>query len=102
FNIATHASLDIGLNALAGFTRRDTERAVDELLTARSDLATSPGLTDRSELLRVLEEHYNGYRFSPKAIERVFNSDMVLYFLSGIAKRHDCTDTMLDHTVRTE
>ena len=27
--------------------------------------------------------YYNGYRFSPRARERVFNSDMVLYFLSA-------------------
>jgi len=102
FNIATHASLDIGLSALAGFTRSDTERAVDELLGARTEFKTSPGLSDRSELLRILEENYNGYRFSPKASERVFNSDMVLYFLSRVARSGTYPENMLDQNVRTE
>ncbi len=42
FNIATLASLDAGVNELAGFTRTDTERAVDEFLAARPHLGTTP------------------------------------------------------------
>ena len=60
FNIATHGSLDPGLTTLAGFTRADTERAVDELLAASPELATTPGLSDRSGLLRVLEVAVEG------------------------------------------
>jgi Predicted AAA-ATPase len=102
FNIATHASMDVGLATLAGFTRADTERAVDEFLTARPALRASPGLGDRDALLRVLEEHYNGYRFSPRATERVFNADMVLYFLSAIDRSSAYPHDMLDRNVRTE
>jgi hypothetical protein len=102
FNIAAHGSLDVGLSALAGFTRQDTERALDEFLTARPELETIPGLSDRSELLRVLEEYYNGYRFSSRTSERVFNSDMVLYFLSRIDRSREYPDTMLDRNVRTD
>jgi len=102
FNIATHASMDIGLNELAGFTRADTERAVDELLSARPALAQIPELGDRATLLSALEQHYNGYRFSGKAAARLFNSDMVLYFLSAIDRSGEYPDNMLDRNVRTE
>ena len=102
FNIATHASMDANLATLAGFTRADTERAVDEFLAARPGLAEIAGLADRRVLLDVLEEHYNGYRFSPRASERVFNSDMVLYFLSRLDRTRDYPDNMLDRNVRTE
>jgi hypothetical protein len=102
FNIVTHASMDVDLATLAGFTRTDTERAVDELLAARPELRGTPGLADRGELLAVLEQHYNGYRFSPRASELVFNSDMVLYFLSRIARSGDYPENMLDRNVRTE
>jgi hypothetical protein len=102
FNIAIHASMDVDLATLAGFTRADTERAVDELLAARPALRTSPALGDREVLLRVLEEHYNGYRFSPRTSERVFNADMVLYFLSLLERSHAYPDDMLDQNVRTE
>ena len=102
FNIATHASMDIGLNEIAGFTRADTERAVDELLATRPALAQIPELGDRDTLLTVLEAHYNGYRFSGKATPRLFNSDMVLYFLSAIDRSGEYPDNMLDRNVRTE
>jgi Predicted AAA-ATPase/PD-(D/E)XK nuclease superfamily len=102
FNIATHASMDGALATLAGFTRTDTERAVDELLASRPDLAAAPGLGDRAALLDVLEAYYNGYRFSPRATQRVFNSDMVLYFLDAIHRAGGYPDNMLDRNVRTE
>ncbi len=102
FNIATHGSLDVGLATLAGFTRADTERAVDEFLAARPHLAGAAGLADRQVLLGVLEEHYNGYRFSEDAEDRLFNSDMVLYFLRELDNRGRYPRTMLDRNVRTE
>ncbi len=115
FNIATHASMDIGLNELAGFTRADTERAVDELLLDRPALSQilgrsvgtasssgDPALEDRAALLTVLEQHYNGYRFSGKAAPRIFNSDMVLYFLSALDRSGEYPENMLDRNVRTE
>jgi len=102
FNIATHASMDIGLNELAGFTREDTERAVDELLLDRPALSQLPALGDRAALLTVLEQHYNGYRFSGKAAPRIFNSDMVLYFLSALDRSGEYPENMLDRNVRTE
>jgi hypothetical protein len=102
FNIATHVSQDHALATLAGFTRADVARAVDEFLAARPELARRPLLADRGRLLGVLEQHYNGYRFSPGAVERVFNSDMVLYLLSEIDRKRDVPADMLDLNVRTD
>jgi hypothetical protein len=102
FNIVSNVSQDPDLNALAGFTRADVERAVDELLAARPDVAKSSALSDRAALLDVLERYYDGYRFSEDATARVFNSDMVLYFLAEVARRRRYPDEMLDQNVRTE
>lgn len=102
FNIAKHASMSPRLATLAGFTRADTERAVDEFLAARPHLAELPALGDRGALLDVLEEHYNGYRFAEDAEARVFNADMVLYFLSELDDRGRPPSNMLDRNVRTE
>lgn len=102
FNIATHGSLSPRLATLAGFTRQETARAVDEFLAAHPRIAALPELGDREALLGVLEEHYNGYRFSESATERVFNSDMVLYYLRELDDRGQSPDTMLDRNVRTD
>ncbi len=102
FNIATHASMSPRLATLAGFTRGETERAVSEFLAARPHLAAHPSLGDKGALLATLEEYYNGYRFSEDARERVFNSDMVLYFLREVDDRGRPPANMLDRNVRTE
>jgi hypothetical protein len=60
------------------------------------------GSTSTRRPSRVLEEHYNGYRFSLRATDRVFNSDMVLYFLSALDRSRAYPDNMLDRNVRTE
>ncbi len=102
FNIATNASQDRALSTLAGFTRADVERALDEFLAARPELAGDPALADRARLLGVLEQYYDGYRFSPGASARVFNSDMVLYFLSEIDRNREIPQDMLDLNARTD
>ena len=102
FNIATTISTSRRFNALAGFTQADVERAIDEFLAARPELSSVPGLSDRAELLDVLTRHYDGYRFSPAATERVFNSAMVLYFFGEVADRGRYPDDMLDLNARTE
>ncbi len=102
FNIVKNISNRSQFNALAGFTRADVERGVEELLASRPDLAGIAEVGDRAALLQVLEQYYNGYRFSPDAAERVFNSDMVLYFLSELADGGRYPTQMLDVNARTD
>jgi hypothetical protein len=102
FNIAAHISQDRALNALAGFTHADVEQAVDALIAAQPELASLPEFASRSQLLAVLEQYYDGYRFAPGSSARVFNSDMVLYFLQQVARERAYPVAMLDFNVRTD
>jgi hypothetical protein len=102
FNIAAHISNSPRLSTLAGFTRAEVERVLDAFLAARPRIHAQPELGDRGRLLDVLEGYYDGYRFSPDAPERVFNSDMVLYFLSELDDRGRYPTEMLDFNVRTD
>ncbi len=102
FNIATPIAQSSRFNALAGFTHEDVAHALDTFLAARPDLAHVPEIGDRGRLLDVLEANYDGYRFSADAPARVFNSDMVLYFLRDLADRGRYPEDMLDMNVRTE
>lgn len=123
FNIVTNISLHERFNALAGFTRPDVERAVDELLRDRPDLRNIPELSlgsaakqasgdppaggpdapgRRAALLSMLEEYYNGYRFSLDAGEKIYNSDLVLYFLREIVVHGKFPRQMLDPNARTD
>jgi hypothetical protein len=50
----------------------------------------------------MLEEYYNGYRFSLDAKEKIYNSDLVLYFLREIVVHGKFPRQMLDPNARTD
>lgn len=102
FNIITHISQDATFNAMAGFTRSEVELALDTLLHAKPELTKDVRIGDRETLLATLERHYNGYRFSKYATERMYNSTLVLYFLGQLVKHGRYPDKMLDLNVRTD
>ncbi len=99
FNITTNISMAPGFSAFAGFTRKDVERAIDEFVAARPHLASH--LADRAKLFETLEAYYDGYRFSSGSDERMFNSDMVLYFLRELSTHDKFPEELLDRNVRT-
>lgn len=100
FNIVTNISNAPRFNALAGFTRTEVERAVDELLRDIPSLIDTVG--DRNALLETLERFYDGYRFSIKARDRVFNSTLVIYCLRELANSGEYPKNMLDANARTD
>jgi len=102
FNIIKPVSLQARFNTMAGFTRADVERATGELLADMPALRADPRIGDQAQLLSMLERYYNGYRFSKDAAERVFNSDLVLYFLAEIENHGRYPEQMLDLNVRTD
>lgn len=102
FNVATNISTEHRYNALAGFTRADVERALDDLLRDRPELASIPEVGDREQFLSTLEAFYDGYRFSAKVKERIFNSTMVIYFLRQLAASGEYPRQMLDANARTD
>lgn len=102
FNMIAHVSLQERFNTLAGFSRTEVERAVDEFLAGKPALLEDPRLGQREQLLETLDLYYNGYRFSRHASERVFNSDLVLYFLRQIENNGRYPEQMLDINLRTD
>ncbi|MBK9266510.1 MAG: AAA family ATPase [Polyangiaceae bacterium] len=102
FNIITHVSQRDALNALAGFTAADVERAVDLMLRDRPDLAADPRIGDRKALLETLERYYDGYRFSVYAQDKMYNSTLVLYFVGQVLATGRYPRQMLDLNVRTD
>jgi len=49
-----------------------------------------------SDLMDTLTDYYNGYCFSRNGKERVFNSDMVLYYLKDYQQYHEPPERLLD------
>ena len=53
-------------------------------------------------LLTDLKAWYNGYLFNVEAEERLYNSDMIMYFASHYEKRKRYPSTMLDANIATD
>ncbi|MCW5204253.1 AAA family ATPase [Desulfobulbus sp. US4] len=73
FNIGDNITCHRDFNQAMGFTYGETEAMIRPFVDAC-------GL-DKQEVMRTLVSWYNGYRFSSRADEKIFNPDMVLYFL---------------------
>ena len=79
FNTATDVSLKGSLAGLCGFY----EAEIQELL---APVAEERGLSDREgeRLLDTMRSWYNGYRFSERAGDHVYNPTNVLFFLREV------------------
>ena len=88
FNIGSNISLDADLNDMVGFN----ENELDEILNYyKVDV-------DKD----ILKEWYNNYTFSPKTEQKVFNTDMILYFINKYQKTNELPDEMIDINVRSD
>jgi len=96
FNITKNISLHEDFNALCGFVAEDVKRLVAGVLAA-------PGYTlDPAAVEEDLRLYYNGYLFSRRTTERLFNPDMVLHFLTELAPPSRYPEEILDINVRTD
>ena len=96
FNITSNISLHEDFNALAGFATEDVRRLVTGVL-ADGGYALDPAKVEED-----LRLYYNGYLFSRDATERLFNPDMVLYFLKELQPPARYPNELLDINVRTD
>ncbi len=100
FNIGANFSTNPNYNEMIGFT----EDEVRSMLTYYRD---SEGVFKHSvdELIEVMKPWYNNNCFSRAAIrgQKMFNSDMTLYFLNNyLAYSGELPEEMIDTNVRTD
>ncbi len=94
-NIAKNVSLEPEVHALAGFTEKEIEGLLKEVVTIRRDGGKSAPIPV-DEALDVLRTWYNGYRFSPEAEDLVYNPTLTLYFLDYLLRKGKYPRQMLD------
>ena len=96
FNIGTNITLRRPFNELLGLTATEV-RAV--LQTYRDH-----GVLDQDvdEALSVMSEWYDGYRFSKRAQQDVYNTDMVLYYVKWSIAEGGPPDELIDTNVRID
>jgi len=96
FNIGKNISLQSNFNRMLGFTRDDVIEMIEYY--------RSNGMIDHPTdyLLEIMTEWYGNYRFSKKDDEKLFNSDMILYFLDNYLLEKELPDHLIDRNVRVD
>jgi hypothetical protein len=93
FNVSTSISLELEFHDLMGFKR-------DEVI----DILKKVGATTENipAILNDLKDWYDGYLFHAEADERLYNSDMIMYFASHYEKKQRYPMDMLDANIATD
>ena len=97
FNIASMITLDPRFNEILGFT----EGEVQEMLEYYKSEGCWEGDTDA--VLGVMREWYDNYCFSKSCTDvKMYNPDMVLYFVNYLSANHVVPKTLVDENVKTD
>ena len=96
FNIGTNISLDDDINEILGFNITEVE-AMIEYYRQTGKIHHS-----NSELMDIMGQWYNHYRFSLDSECEVFNTILVLYFLREYLKKSRIPDELIDNNARID
>jgi Holliday junction resolvase-like predicted endonuclease len=96
FNIADNITREEAFNEMMGFTEDEIRKMVKE--TVRFSIDEN----DIDELMEELHKNYNGYLFSEKAKERLFNSDMILYYLKTYIEDKEGPIDLIDQNIASD
>lgn len=56
----------------------------------------------QEKLLPIMKENYDGYRFSIKGKEKIYNSNMCLYFLSEFSLHNEIPSSLVDINIASD
>ena len=101
FNIASNISTDFRFNDMLGFTTSD----VRAMVTYYKDAGLLPATRTADDIVEEMRPWYDNYCFAKQSLageNRVFNSDMVLYYLDKYISSGEPPEDMLDENTKTD
>jgi Predicted AAA-ATPase/PD-(D/E)XK nuclease superfamily len=93
FNISSSISLELEFHDLMGFKRDEVAYILQKIGATEEDIPT---------IIADLKDWYNGYLFHEEAEERLYNSDMIMYFASHYESKKKYPRRMLDANIATD
>jgi len=93
FNISKDKTKDRQFNEMMGFTKSE----LIELMKVQE-------ISDETQemLLPIMKENYDGYMFALEAKEKIYNSNMCLYFLNEFLTYNEIPRTLLDVNIASD
>ena len=93
FNICSDKTQDRSLNEMIGFTEKELKEIMEEQKIEKEK---------QEEILPIMKENYDGYRFSIKGKEKIYNSNMTLYFLNEYIKYKEIPERLIDMNIASD
>ena len=93
FNISSDKTRDRDFNEMLGFTQEEL------IKTMQSQNITKK---EQEEILPIMKENYDGYKFSLKASQKMYNSNMCLYFLNEYVKYNEIPEQLVDVNIASD
>lgn len=93
FNIGKDLTRDGRFNEMLGFTKEELIKIFDEQGISKEQ---------QEKILPVMKENYDGYRFSLKGKEKIYNSNMCLYFLNEYLVYNDLPERLIDVNIASD
>ncbi len=93
FNISSDKTQDERFNEMIGFTEQELRALMREQSIKEEK---------QEELLPTMRENYDGYRFSLHGKEKIYNSNMCLYFLNSYTELGRIPDQLIDMNIASD
>ena len=93
FNISSDKTQDRELNEMMGFTEKELRKLMQEHNISEEK---------QEEILPIMRQNYDGYKFSLYGKEKIYNSNMCLYFLNYYIKYSELPEQMIDVNIASD
>ncbi|MBW9157753.1 ATP-binding protein [Clostridium tagluense] len=96
FNIADDLTRHVNFNEMMGFTEQEVRGLI------KTTLNEPISFEETEELMEILKKNYNGYLFSEDATTRLFNSDMILYYIKAFIETGKGPTNLIDKNIASD
>ena len=93
FNIGLDITQDRDFNEMMGFTEEELRKIMIEQEIEKEK---------QEEILPIMKENYDGYKFSLEAKEKMYNSNMCLYFLNSYTRHKEIPRQLIDVNIASD
>ena len=93
FNICSDKTRDRDFNEMMGFTEEELKQIMKNQNIDKEK---------QEEILPIMRENYDGYKFSLKANEKMYNSNMCLYFLNEYVRFQEIPEQLVDMNIASD
>ena len=93
FNIGSDKTQNDLFNEMMGFTEQELKELMKEQNISKDE---------QEEILPIMKENYDGYRFSLYGKEKMYNSNMCLYFLNNYLESRRIPSQLIDVNIASD